>query len=50
MTKQAKQLMKQWEAQGMNGFFMDFFVAKTGLDVDTVEYEEVYELLVDGKL
>lgn len=50
MIKQAKQLMSKWEDEGMNGFFMDFFAKETGFEIDSPEYAEVYELVIEGKI
>ena len=50
MIKQAKQLMNEWENQGMNGFFMDFFAKKTGFEFGSAEYSEVQELVIEGKI
>lgn len=50
MIKKAKQLMSKWEDEGMNGFFMDFFAAQTGFEIDSQEYAEVYELVIEGKI
>ena len=50
IMNQASKLMKSWTAEGEKGIFIDYYVMKTGNQIDSKEYSIVYDMLMDGLL